>query len=199
MKQSDLDSGPNWIHGTEHNPILDLAKETNTITFSPEGDNTSAAIDQLGHPMAEGKFKEHNEIMWEIIAAAFKHSNKGTAAIPQDTSLLDYFNTSIEDKGLSPASSEIVLQMAKIWGDFIGDPIERQSLKYLWLEECIDGGLIHPNPNLYSALTVPFRESVRRKYVQNHSRPCRRTRACEHRPPSFDQSHQDYHQPSIKS
>lgn len=25
-----IDLGPNWVHGTEHNPILDLANETHT-------------------------------------------------------------------------------------------------------------------------------------------------------------------------
>lgn len=53
---------------------------------------------------------------------------------------MDYFHTSLEEKKLAEDSSALVLQMARIWGDFIGDPIEKQSLKYLWLEECIDGG-----------------------------------------------------------
>lgn len=54
---------------------------------------------------------------------------------------MDYFHTSLKEKKLAEDSSTLVLQMARIWGDFIGDPIETQSLKYLWLEECIDGGL----------------------------------------------------------
>lgn len=55
---------------------------------------------------------------------------------------MDYFHSSIKEKDLDSDSSTLVLQMARIWGDFIGDPIEKQSLKYLWLEECIDGGLL---------------------------------------------------------
>jgi len=27
-----------------------------------------------------------------------------------------------------------------MWGDFVGEPIEKQSMKYFWLEECIEGG-----------------------------------------------------------
>ena len=29
-----IDLGPNWVHGTDHNPILDLAKETGTTLYS---------------------------------------------------------------------------------------------------------------------------------------------------------------------
>lgn len=29
-----IDLGPNWVHGTDHNPILDLAKETGTALHS---------------------------------------------------------------------------------------------------------------------------------------------------------------------
>ena len=29
-----VDGGPNWIHGTEGNPIMELVKETNTVTHS---------------------------------------------------------------------------------------------------------------------------------------------------------------------
>jgi phytoene dehydrogenase-like protein len=29
-----VDAGPNWIHGTEGNPIMELAKDTNTSTHS---------------------------------------------------------------------------------------------------------------------------------------------------------------------
>ena len=91
--------------------------------------------------MLEGqKAAEHSELVWGIIGNAFKYSNQESASIPQDRSLMDYFHTSLEEKKLAEDSSALVLQMARIWGDFIGDPIEKQSLKYLWLEECIDGG-----------------------------------------------------------
>ena len=29
-----IDAGPNWIHGTEDNPIMELAKETKTETHT---------------------------------------------------------------------------------------------------------------------------------------------------------------------
>lgn len=132
-------SGPNWIHGTDHNPILDIAKETATTTFHPEGDS-AMVYDESGGLLEEQKAAKHSELVWGIIGSAFKYSNQESTSISQECSLINYFQSSLKDKGLTGASSELVLQMARIWGDFIGDPIEKQSLKYLWLEECIEGG-----------------------------------------------------------
>lgn len=135
--------GPNWIHGTERNPILDLANETASTIFHPD-DDSKLAYDELGHPLEEEKASKHSDLVWGIIDSAFEYSNRESASIPQGLSLMDYFRSSLKEMELDNDSSIIVLQMARIWGDYIGDPIEKQSLKYLWLEECIDGGLCSP-------------------------------------------------------
>ena len=57
-----------------------------------------------------------------------------------EESLMDFFKAKVEEKELDSRSSKIVLQMARMWGDFVGEPIEKQSLKFFWLEECIEGG-----------------------------------------------------------
>lgn len=90
--------------------------------------------------MPRAKVKEHYDVMWSVIDDAFEYSREESATIPQDRSLYDFFQTKLKGKNLDEVSSEIVLQMARLWGDFVGDPIEKQSLKYLWLEDCIDGG-----------------------------------------------------------
>lgn len=47
-----------------------------------------------------------------------------------------------------------------MWGSFVGDSIERQSLKFSFLEECIDGGeYLSSWPN-YCDLTHVSRENV---------------------------------------
>lgn len=135
-----MNRGPNWIHGTERSPIHDLAIATGTVILNPEAANSSTAVDQFGHIMPGAKVKQYNELMWSVIDDAFGYSKENSASIPQDRSLYEFFQTRLKEKNLDRASSEIVLQMARIWGDFIGDPIEKQSLKYLWLEDCIDGG-----------------------------------------------------------
>ena len=35
---------------------------------------------------------------------------------------------------------ELVLSMSQMWGAYVGDRVELQSLKYFYLEDCIEGG-----------------------------------------------------------
>lgn len=78
--------------------------------------------------------------MWEIIEEAFKYSDQGADSIPQDRSLLDFFKIKLKEKNIPALNAERVMNLCQSWGDYIGGDINRQSLKYLWLEETIDGG-----------------------------------------------------------
>jgi monoamine oxidase len=135
-----VDLGPNWIHGTEHNPILDLAKEANTLTHAwAESVNV---FDEDGKYLKEGR--SSHEVMWGIIVQAFKYSAENTANIDPSESLYDFFVEKVHemypDKGDSEDKRKLVMQMAELWGAFVGSPVSTQSLKFFWLEECIDGG-----------------------------------------------------------
>jgi hypothetical protein len=138
-----VDSGPNWIHGTDHNPILDLAKETQTPMHS--WGESSNLIDEHGQFISGEEAKELNEVMWGIIVDAFKYSNQNTANIDPSLSLFDWFEERVKES-LPEGEPEwerrrkAVLQSAEMWGAFVGSPITTQSLKFFWLEECIDGG-----------------------------------------------------------
>jgi hypothetical protein len=139
-----VDVGANWIHGTQGNPILDLAKETKTTMGS--WDTRSYMFDQSGKLLPLEESEKYAEIMWDIVQDAFKHSNRNCADIPEDESLLDFFHrelkTRIPDTELDyEKTRETVLQVADMWGAFVGSPLSRQSLKFFWLEECIEGGL----------------------------------------------------------
>ena len=79
--------------------------------------------------MEKGRAKEHNDIVWSIIDDAFKLSSKNSHSIPQSKSLMDFFKEKVKEKGLDENSQKLVLYMTRIWGDFIGDSIEKQSLK----------------------------------------------------------------------
>ncbi len=81
-----------------------------------------------------------SRLMWEIIEEAFKYSDHGADSIPQDRSLLDFFKFKLKEKNIPTLTAERVLNLCQSWGDYIGGDIDRQSLKYLWLEETIDGG-----------------------------------------------------------
>lgn len=138
-----VDVGPNWIHGTKSNPILDIARETDTAVGSWDGGSHVFDEDGKLYGLEEGE--GYLEMMWDIVQAAFKYSNKHSAEIDPSESLRDFYEVKLRE--LIPETTEgwqrkreIVLQTADLWGAWVGSPVERQSLKYFWLEECIEGG-----------------------------------------------------------
>ncbi|KAI1380721.1 FAD/NAD(P)-binding domain-containing protein [Hypoxylon crocopeplum] len=137
-----VDAGPNWIHGTNDNPILDLAKATNTVTGSWE--ERSALFDEAGKQLPHSDAAVYAGVMWNIVSDAFAYSNKHSATISPDESLWDFFQKEVP--GRIPDSTpdfeqkrKYVYQIADQWGAFVGSHIFTQSLKFFWLEECIDG------------------------------------------------------------
>ncbi|KAK4179885.1 putative peroxisomal N(1)-acetyl-spermine/spermidine oxidase [Triangularia setosa] len=137
-----IDMGANWIHGTDNNPILDLAKETKTHTGV--FDSESYVFDEDGALLSAKEGEKYSTIMWNIIGEAFEYSEKHGAEIDADKTLLDFFEEQIPKQ--IPDTEEdyerqrhFVLQMADLWGAFVGSPVKTQSLKFFWLEECIDG------------------------------------------------------------
>ncbi|KAF9738961.1 polyamine oxidase 4 [Paraphaeosphaeria minitans] len=141
----DLASGPNWIHGTDNNPILDLAKETNTLSINWDG--RQSIFDESGKQMPAKEANEISELVWGVIEQAMKYSEDDSSSISPDESLYDFFKKKVPE--LIPQEMEgdrsvekrrrAVLDMSEMWGAFVGSPIEKQSLKFFWLEECIDG------------------------------------------------------------
>jgi monoamine oxidase len=138
-----VDVGANWIHGTTDNPIMDLVQETKTAVGV--WDNHMCAFDEDGHLLSPKEGEKYSTLMWTIIEAAFELSNKHGSEIDPNRTLLDFFHEQVTER--IPETEEgyerqrrIVLQMAELWGSFVGSPLSRQSLKFFWLEECIEGG-----------------------------------------------------------
>ncbi|QDS76040.1 hypothetical protein FKW77_005306 [Venturia effusa] len=150
-----VDLGPNWIHGTENNPILDLVKETGTQTHS--WGERQVTFDSDGNLLPEQEVAKVSESMWELIGKAFKHSNSHTATIPASDSLLDFIKEHADEQNREPlfveyqaakngknetkkiSKKELLLSLSEQWGSFVGGAVGTQSLKFLWLEECLDG------------------------------------------------------------
>jgi hypothetical protein len=133
-----IDLGPNWVHGNvKSNPISKLAAKTKTVLH--EWEDRQAVIDSTGHRMDDVEATEYSEIVWEIVAKAFKYSDDSSSSIDSQNSLMDYFDEEVPKIESDPAKIAEILKMAQRWGAFVGDPIERQSLKFFFLEETIDG------------------------------------------------------------
>ncbi len=164
-------SGPNWIHGLNNNPVLEIARETDTALFPPELQQTWV-YDEFGQPLSDERGMEITELVWGIIGEAFQYSNEESASIPSDMSLMDFFKAKVNELKLDEATSELVLQMAHVWGDYVGEPIEKQSLKYCWLEECLDESMLPLVSPFQFRFLTRRRESFRSRHIQGYPRPC---------------------------
>lgn len=112
-------------------------------------DGRQSVFNHLGYPMQDKAAAHYTEVVWEIIEKAMKKSNEESATISAETSLYNFFEEQVEQMFPSkkdgqldqkaPSKQRMILQMAEMWGAFVGSPIQRQSLKFFWLEECIDG------------------------------------------------------------
>jgi len=132
-----MDMGANWIHGTNGNAILKLAEQTGTVIMEPEEDQ--AVFDAGGSRKSDEEAAELTSTLWGMVVKAFKYSDENSAAINAETSLMDYFKQELPKQFKDKRKLEDMLKEAQMWGPFVGDPIETQSLKFFFLEECIDG------------------------------------------------------------
>lgn len=140
-----IDCGPNWIHGTEDNPILDIAKEEN-VPFS-RWDENSYVYNEDGKLLGKTDGEIYSTMMWDIVQDAFAFSNKYSPTISPEESLYDFFLREVKKRipDTKPDFAQkrgFVLQMADMWGAFVGSPVTTQSLRFFWLEECIEGGTL---------------------------------------------------------
>lgn len=158
-----VDMGPNWVHGTESNPIVRLAGETKTRISNLGEESVYFGYD--GKPVDEGKVEHLDEIIWDIIGEAFAYSNQSCADIPPGLSLKNWFEKKLPQRGLSAEDNALAMQMAQLWGSFIGDSWEKQSLKWFWLEECLDGGQYEARHDGRGKCSDSFRMFMQRTFT----------------------------------
>ncbi|KAK5124710.1 hypothetical protein LTR85_001423 [Meristemomyces frigidus] len=140
-----VDLGPNWIHGTNNNPILQIAKQTGTQLHA--WDEEQAIIDTDGTPLDPQEANQYAQALWDdgVIADAFRYSNQNHDFIDPERSLYDFFAEKAEAMFTTEAADvakrkrATFLKTAAMWGSYVGSPVTRQSLKFFLLEECIEG------------------------------------------------------------
>lgn len=122
-----------------------IAKQTNTQLH--DWDEKQQIYNTDGTLLSPAEAAEYGALIWDdgLIASAFNYSRTNTASIPANESLLDYFRKEVKslftdlDEGAAEAKRETLLHITEFWGAYVGSPVSRQSLKYFWLEECIEG------------------------------------------------------------
>ena len=118
--------------------MLKLANDSNS-KLSSLGEGT-CVYDSSGVLMDSQKVVDGFATVWNILNDAFKYSNENCKSIASDLSLKDFFRERLSASLLDEEAQTTALELAEVWGGFVGDAFERQSLKWFWLEECLDGG-----------------------------------------------------------
>ncbi|KAK6385871.1 hypothetical protein LTS17_001443 [Exophiala oligosperma] len=135
-----VDMGPNWIHGTKGNPIMTMAEATNSVVTAPD-EAGGALYDSNGHRRSDDEAVSLSEKVWEMVVDAFKYSDENSTSIDPQRSLFEHFSEQIDKANpkVDAKRKTDLLAEAQMWGPFVGDSVETQSLKFFFLEECIEG------------------------------------------------------------
>ena len=118
--------------------MLDLAESVGSKLSTLIG--TTHVYDSDGMLMNSQEVLNNFDVFWEIVEDAFKYSNENCEQISSHLTLKGFFQQQLKSGPLDEKAQNGVLQLAEMWGGFIGDLFESQSLKWVWLEECLDGG-----------------------------------------------------------
>jgi hypothetical protein len=137
---------------------MDIAKATGTIVHDPEGGNVK--FSREGELLDEAVTSKVEDFVWTTISEAFEYSNRHGDSIPAEKSLFDFFNEKVGQSDLSDTEKALVLDASKLWGAYVGEPIERQSLRFFRLEECVDG-------SMYTAFNIQRWNEERSSYHTN--------------------------------
>lgn len=116
---------------------MSLAQKSQTVTYDPDGGNYMVSRD--GKFISEALGTKISEFVWATIAEAFTYSNEHREKIGPEESLYDYFQSKVQQTDFSKEEQQLCLDACKLWGAYVGEPTERQSLRFFRLEECIDG------------------------------------------------------------
>lgn len=124
---------------------MQIARDTGTVLHA--WDEEQNIIDSRGERIDAEEASEYGRLLWDdgLIAAAFKYSNEHSKTIPASRSLYDFFEEKVKNlfTDLTAVEAErkrkTLLQTISMWGAYVGSPVERQSLKFFFLEECIEG------------------------------------------------------------
>ncbi|KAL9009930.1 MAG: hypothetical protein Q9173_005084 [Seirophora scorigena] len=126
---------------TGSNPIVDLAKETAT-PLHPWNQST-LLLDSEGRLLATSEANNALKQVWEILEDAMAHSKISSGDIQSAATLDSYFETwcdqALQFGKMTQHEAGLVLGMSQMWGAYIGDRVELQSLKYFYLKACIEG------------------------------------------------------------
>lgn len=101
-------------------------------------DGRQAIFDTTGSLCDEKTTNKILNFVWTTIEEAFQYSNRFKDEIPVDKSLLDFFKEQVAKTNFTQAEKDACIETSRMWGAYVGDSVDKQSLKFFCLEECID-------------------------------------------------------------
>lgn len=81
----------------------------------------------------------HKQV-WDIFDAACEYSAANNNSISENLSLFDWVLQFLEQSKYSDVEKERIRQVSRAWGGYVGDSVEKQSLKHMYLEVGMEGG-----------------------------------------------------------
>ncbi len=115
-----------------------LARQTSTPLYL-SGDGVRL-FDGDGNHVDPARAMHLQELVWSLFKESFGYSLKHGSEISADDSLHRYIRKRIAECDVPDSDRELLVQLSQMWGDYTGDPIQRQSLKYVWTETVCGGG-----------------------------------------------------------
>lgn len=137
-----VDIGASWIHGTRGNPFVALAEKAETTTVACSA--VESVCDRNGQWLAPGLARKYYIEVWEILEMAMEKSRNEFSSLPDSEKLVDFFRQEVEIRRSAAKQPKVyeslMMQIVEMWGAFMGNEFEKQSLKNLWLEAGLEGG-----------------------------------------------------------
>lgn len=117
-----------------------MAAETNTVLHTWNG--KTQIFDENGQVVDSAKADRFSDLVWKTVEEALKYSEENGNQIPETQSLFDFFvKRAVEIFPDDPADQKLLLSMSQMWGAYIGHPLNKQSLRFAWMERCCVGGV----------------------------------------------------------
>ncbi|KAI1421581.1 putative flavin-containing amine oxidase [Xylaria sp. FL1777] len=156
-----VDLGASWIHGTEGNPLVALAEKAGSTTTACGA--VYSICTSNGSWLPRDTARAYYQEVWEILDLAIEKSQKEHSTLSDDVRMMDFFRQEVSRRysgAKNIENHEILLrQIAEMWGAFMGNDCERQSLKNLWLDSGLEGDNLFV-ASTYQAMLANLRSAV---------------------------------------
>lgn len=141
-----IDLGACWIHGTQGNPIVDLAEKARSMLVACGA--VYSICDSNGAWLSSETARHYYEEVWEILEMMMDKSRKEAASLSDSAKMMDLYRQEVRKRRVQAKNPEayetLMVQIVEMWGAFMGNECETQGLENLWLDAGLEGGIVDP-------------------------------------------------------